>query len=211
MRASRFQLALALLALGVLLAGCATGRRRTGPPPVGSVERGVASWYGPGFHGRRTASGEIYDQEALTAAHQRLPFDTLVEVRSLDTGQAVRVRINDRGPFVRRRVIDLSHAAADAIGMVGPGTAPIELRILAYDAPRSDGSVYAVQVGAFADPARARDLCDELRGRWPEAEVESDGVWSRVRIGRFAGRLQAEALRRELAALGLQALIVLTP
>jgi len=93
-------------------------------------ERGVASWYGPGFHGRTSASGEVFDQEALTAAHPRLPFGTRVLVRREDTGETVVVRINDRGPFKKGRIIDLSYAAARAIGMDQSGTAMVSLYIL---------------------------------------------------------------------------------
>ncbi len=105
------------------------GQRLVFPWPKGArfYERGTASWYGPGFHGRRTASGERFDQEALTAAHPRLPFGTRVLVRHEGTGETVIVRINDRGPFKRGRIIDLAFAAARAIGMDRSGTAPVAL------------------------------------------------------------------------------------
>lgn len=99
-----------------------------GPPP-GWSERGEASWYGPAFAGRPTANGEIFDPSALTAAHPTLPFGTRVEVRSIDTGRTVVVRINDRGPFVGGRIIDLSRAAAEAIGLIGSGVAPVRLTL----------------------------------------------------------------------------------
>jgi rare lipoprotein A len=106
----------------VLLAGCASG-------PGGDVfERGRASWYGERFEGRRTASGERFDMRAFTAAHRTLPFGTLVRVRSVANGREVTVRINDRGPHVAGRIIDLSHAAAKAIGMVEAGQMDVELR-----------------------------------------------------------------------------------
>lgn len=108
------------------------GQRLVYPWPKGArfYERGVASWYGPGFHGRKTASGEVFDQEALTAAHPRLPFGTRVLVRRVDTGETVVVRINDRGPFKKGRVIDLSRAAARAIGLVQSGTAEVAIFLL---------------------------------------------------------------------------------
>lgn len=93
------------------------------------LERGQASWYGPRFHGRRTASGERYDMHALTAAHKTLPFGTLVRVRSLVTGREVEVRVNDRGPFSRGRIIDVSRAAAEALGMVGLGVKDVLLMV----------------------------------------------------------------------------------
>lgn len=99
--------------------------------PEREVGRGLASWYGPRFHGRRTASGERFDQHAFTAAHRTLPFGTVVRVRSLVNGRTVDVRINDRGPFLKRRVIDLSRAAADALGLLdsGKGIKPVVLLV----------------------------------------------------------------------------------
>lgn len=123
-----------------------------------SGETGLASWYGHPYHGRASASGEIYDMEQMTAAHRTLPFGTIVRVHDLDNDKSVDVRINDRGPFVDGRVIDLSHAAARAIAMIGPGTARVRLEILS--APAAVGQAYfGVQVGAF----QSRDNADRLR------------------------------------------------
>lgn len=102
---------------------------------VGRVERGVASYYGDKFHGRRTSSGEVFDQNALTAAHPTLPFGTIVEVTNLANGKTVRVRINDRGPNVPDRVIDLSMGAARRLGMLGEGLAEVEIVVV----QREDG------------------------------------------------------------------------
>ena len=191
----------------LLAAGCATvGGREPREPAIGSIERGVASWYGDPFHGRRTASGERYDMHRLTAAHRTLPFDTLVEVRNRDNGRAVHVRINDRGPHVKRRVLDLSYAAAVELEMLGPGTARVEILVLGR-VPAAD-AFYTVQVGAFGEAGRARTLCDELRGRYPETTVEADGAWHRVRLGQFPYRRDAESLQRELVDLGFAALVV---
>jgi rare lipoprotein A len=197
-------LALLLVGLSLALPACTGLRSR------GGSERGIASWYGPGFHHRRTANGEVFDQDGLTAAHQTLPFHSLVEVRNLDNGKAVRVRINDRGPFVRGRIIDLSRGAARAIDMLGPGTARVELRILR--SPKGAlRALYAVQVGAFEDRERAVALCEELRASYPEASVHHDGVWHRVRIGDFAERAEAERLLRELTRKGIGGLVVAVP
>jgi rare lipoprotein A len=102
------------------------------PEPLREIGRGIASWYGGHFHGRRTASGERFDKDALTAAHPTLPFGTVVRVRSLVNGKEVDVRINDRGPFTGRRMIDLSQGAAKALGLVeaGTGTKPVTLSLL---------------------------------------------------------------------------------
>jgi len=102
----------------------------------GYEEEGIASWYGPGFHGRRTSSGETYDQYAMTAAHTVLPLPTYVEVTNLDNGRTVVVKVNDRGPFHGGRIIDLSYAAAIKLGVVGPGTARVRVRAL--DPPAID-------------------------------------------------------------------------
>ena len=128
----------AILAMALFAAaGC--GRRTTmrlpAPPQtparIGVTETGIASWYGVPYDGRAASSGEIYDMTQLTAAHRTLPFGTWVEVTDLDNGRSVKVRINDRGPFVGGRVIDLSRAAALEIGMVGPGTARVRLKVIA--------------------------------------------------------------------------------
>ena len=103
------------------------------PPPkrrVKHVLKGTASWYGPGFHGKKTASGEIYDQTKLTAAHKTLPLGTKARVTNLENGNAVEVEINDRGPFVNGRIIDLSRAAAGALGLVKDGIAPVKVEVI---------------------------------------------------------------------------------
>ena len=101
-------------------------------PWTGYREKGIASWYGGAFHGRRTASGEVFDQNAMTAAHRKLPFDTIVRVRNLRNDRAVVVRINDRGPFVRGRIIDLSREAARRLGMVTDGIVPVRIQVLKW-------------------------------------------------------------------------------
>src|SRR5438309_4149446 len=132
-----------------LLAGCAPMRTSPpAPPPViDGVQLGVASWYGPGFHGNRTANGEIYDQYELTAAHPSLPLGTRVMVTNLENARAVQVRVNDRGPFVDGRAIDLSYAAARTIGMVGPGTVRVRIEVL--------GPTIAVAATPLAAPLAA--------------------------------------------------------
>lgn len=209
-RALRWRAAFGLALLALLALGAACTTVRAPSPEV--IERGQASWYGGKFHGRRTASGEVFDTHRLTAAHRTLPFGTLVEVRNLDNDRTVTVRINDRGPFVRGRVIDLSHEAARQIGMVGPGTAKVELAVVA--APELAGEAlrarpfYTVQLGAFFEPERAAALSSELAPAYPAVAVRTDGNWHRVQVGEFAHRRAAERLRRELADLGFTALVV---
>jgi len=131
-----FAIFIAIIASVAVTTGCAHHTSAKIPPSaarpvkIGSTETGIASWYGNPYHGRRAASGEIYDMEQLTAAHRSLPFQTWVEVTDLDNGKKVTVRITDRGPFVDGRIIDLSLAAARAIEMVGPGIAHVKLKVV---------------------------------------------------------------------------------
>jgi len=200
------------LLLPILTTGCSSAHPRlrpSNPGPTGPVERGMASWYGPGFDGHRTASGERYRQASLTAAHRTLPFGTRVQVRNLENGATVVVKINDRGPFSRGRVIDLSSEAARQIGIHGAGTAAVEIAVLGperEDAPPE--TQYTVQVGAFSDPDLAVLLHRDLKRLYPEAYVHSDGTWNRVQVGLFTDRDNAEDLRRELAAMGMSAIVV---
>src|ERR1700680_4742797 len=211
-----------LLALFVCgAAGCARRPARVqtpaAPARVGAIETGVASWYGVPYHGRRAASGEIYDMEKLTAAHRSLPFETWVEVTNLSNGRSVGVRINDRGPFVRGRVIDLSQAAARDIGMLGPGTAPVQLRVIAPPAgmqlPKASTPVawYAVQAGAFADRNRAESLCAAMVEAFAEARVVQGGdtppLWH-VLVGRQMTIEQASELAVRVRQEGGQAAVV---
>jgi len=149
-------------------------------PTPESGETGLASWYGHPYHGRASASGEIYDMEQMTAAHRTLPFGTMVRVHDLDNEKSVDVRINDRGPFVDGRVIDLSHAAARAIEMIGPGTARVRLEILS--APPAVGQAhFGVQVGAFRNRENAERLRRAMESKYGRARLveraDTPGWW----------------------------------
>jgi rare lipoprotein A len=170
-------------ALGSILAvvvgaGCGHKKRRRVPvPPApprapgpGYTETGVASWYGHPYHGRQAANGEIYDMEKLTAAHRTLPFDTWVRVVDLDNSKTVEVRIIDRGPFIDGRIIDLSHAAAKAIEMIGPGIAKVRLEIVKAS-PSPGVAVYGVQVGAFRERSNAENLRGQMAARYGAAKI----------------------------------------
>lgn len=125
--------AVSLVAVAVALVGCAHKKRTSLPAipvKIGQTETGIASWYGHPYHGRQSASGEVYDMEAMVAAHQTMPFQTWVRVTNLSNHKTVDVRIIDRGPFIKGRIIDLSHAAAQAIEMVGPGIAKVRLVVI---------------------------------------------------------------------------------
>lgn len=165
-------------------------------------QRGKASWYGKKFHGRKTASGEIYDMYAVTGAHKTLPLQTYVRVRNLNNNKEIDVRINDRGPFVRGRIIDLSYTAAKRIGIVGPGTAPVEIVALGTvetskggkDGVRSYRPAdyfkgnFTIQVGAFKIRRNAERIKKKLDEAYKSAHISvyqsGDETFYRVRVGR---------------------------
>lgn len=150
---------------------------------VSSTEVGLASWYGPPYHNRRAANGEIYDQNAMTAAHRTLPMGTVVRVTNLQTGKSAIVKITDRGPFVHGRVIDLSLAAAKETGLYRLGVAKVKIEIFAEQRPLSGGK-WCVQVGAFQHERNAQKLKDALVRRYTTAKVIEfpgpTGHWVRV-------------------------------
>jgi len=162
------------------------------------VETGLASWYGPPYHNRRASNGELYDMHRLTAAHRTLPLDSIVRVTNMKTGSSTVVRITDRGPFVEGRVIDLSMAAAKAVDVWRPGTAPVRVEVLRTPRAIEDGGRWCVQIGAIHDEEIASTLKSRLTRRFQTARVLqfSSPVgdwWIRVRV---AGddRLRAEEL-----------------
>jgi rare lipoprotein A len=166
------------------------------------VEEGVASWYGVPFNGHRTSDGEIYDMYQMTAAHRTLPFGSVVEVTDLSNGRKVDVRINDRGPFVANRIIDLSYSAAQALGMVGPGTAPVRLQVVSGSNPLE--GFFGVQVGAFQVQANADRLRASLSARYSPITIvpyeSPSGLFYRVRVGRMPTEAAAHDLAAQLRA-----------
>ena len=190
-----------LVVAAVALAGCGHNKRaRVTPPPgpsrhpvvvrPGDTEEGMASWYGHPYHGRAAADGEIYDMEKMTAAHRTLPFHTWVRVHDLDNDRSVEVRITDRGPFVAGRIIDLSHAAARELSMIGPGVARVRIEVIATP-PDAVGGLFAVQVGAFRDRANAERLRSQMEARYGSARLlqraENPAIW-RVLVGAEASQ-----------------------
>src|ERR1700678_334173 len=183
--------------------------RPSGPPPALErqpavpgeyVEEGVASWYGVPFNGRRTSNGEIYDMHEFTAAHRTLPFNCVVRVTNLRNGKQTQVRINDRGPFVANRVIDLSLSAAQAIDMVGAGTAPVRLEILGGPNPQS--GFFGVQVAAFQSQDNAERFRAQLAARYSPVTIATydspNGTFYRVRVGRLPSEAAAQSLADKL-------------
>jgi rare lipoprotein A len=178
----------------------------------GGVETGVASWYGPGFHGRPTSSREVFDMYDMTAAHPSLPLGTRVMVTNLANGRSAEVRINDRGPFAKGRIIDLSYAAARILGLIGPGTARVSVEILRLPSePAPGGPRFFVQVGSFASRANAEALKDRLAAEAPGFFVtpfaSESRTYYRVRVA-ARNRAEAERIADRLAAAGQAILIV---
>ena len=178
------------------------------PVKVGDTERGIASWYGHPYHGRRAAYGEVFDMNQMTAAHRTMPFGTWVKVDNESNDRSVKVRITDRGPFVGDRIIDLSRKAAEEIAMIGPGTARVKLTVI--DAPRGEVvEKYGVQVAAWADRDRAEDMRKQVEEKFDKARVverEGEPVLYRVVVGEGT-REEAEALSRKLREEGYQGFV----
>jgi rare lipoprotein A len=179
----------------------------------GYVEQGVASWYGTKFHGRQTALGERYDMYSMSAAHKLLPLPTYVQVRNLENGRSAVVRVNDRGPFHDNRIIDLSYAAASKLGMLGKGTALVEVRAIDPSAPKASGQLASaasggtpagnpriyIQVGAFGDPGNARRLQQRLQQHLSRSVlIEDGGHVHRVQVGPLASVESADLVIAQL-------------
>lgn len=183
----------------------------------GFRQNGIASWYGRKFHGRKTSNGEIYDMYAMTAAHKTLPLGVHVRVTSLNNGRTVTVRVNDRGPFVAGRIIDLSYAAANKLGMAEAGTAQVLVEALGYQKtdqgqvryrpPSSyDVGSFSVQIGAFTLRSNAYQLAERMRSRYGKAAVQAlqtnGQQLYRVRVGDYHSLERAEQVAEELSAGG---------
>jgi len=189
----------------------------------GFRQRGVASWYGTKFHGRPTSSGEVYNMHAMTAAHKTLPIPVYVHVKNLDNGRSIVVRVNDRGPFITGRIIDLSYAAAKKLGVDGPGTANVEISALrageskptsvVRSIPLTDESDFNVplfiQMGSFSNPVNANNLVQNLidanESTARVSRLQTDqGLYYRVRVGPLFDIDEANAIVRRLKTKGFQ-------
>ena len=207
---NRFVIPVFVLAIGLTSCGkkrpkavpVTTARPSVTAPLPGSTQRGVASWYGHPYHGRPAADGEIYDMETLVAAHRTLPFQTMVRVQNLANGKTVDVRIIDRGPFVAGRIIDVSHAAAQQIDLIGPGVAQVELTVLAPPAS-PEPELFAVQVGAFRERANADRMEQSMIAAYGSAKAVirqgNPPVW-RILAGRENSPELAELLAQRIRA-----------
>ncbi|MCP4877171.1 MAG: septal ring lytic transglycosylase RlpA family protein [Gammaproteobacteria bacterium] len=190
---------------------------------VGFKQRGKASWYGTKFHGRSTSSGEVYNMHAMTAAHKTLPIPVYVHVKNLDNGRSMVVRVNDRGPFISGRIIDLSYAAAKKLGVDGPGTANVEISALAEGQSKPTKIVRSIplmpeiqaevplfiQMGSFSSHVNANNLVQNLiDANESSAKISSlktdTGLFYRVRVGPLFDIDEANAVVRRLRNKGFQ-------
>jgi len=188
-----------IAALSVALTVCSATLAQ---PPASLMEQGLASFYDESFNGQVAASGEVYDQEQLTAAHRTLPFGTRVLVRRLDSKESIVVRINDRGPFEGSRIIDLSFAAARMLRMIDPGLVPVALEVVGRPvsevAPPTPETkpIFVVQAGSFRNPENARRTQELMEKKFGAAQVvpRADGAIFMVMVGGASTQADAEEL-----------------
>lgn len=206
---------LPLVAISLFISSCGTTSRMGKEPSKkelsaaagAKIEEGIASWYGPNFHGKLTANGEKYDMYELTAAHRTLPFNTVVKVENLDNGQSVKVRINDRGPYAKNRIIDLSKKAAKKIGMLGPGTAHVALFLMKGNLGNIRTTnlkvpTYTVQLASFDNKTQAFKHSRKIRGARVEKAQIDGKTFYRVYYGNFVDKNEARAQKQKLERRG---------
>jgi len=192
--------------------------RRTPPPEKEpkiekkewrEVQQGIASWYGADFHGKQTSSGEVYDMYQLTCAHNTLPLGTMVMVTNLENGRSVELKVNDRGPFVKGRIIDLSYAAARMLGMHEQGTAAVRVEVIGTAV--QPAQPFSVQVGSFVSETNARNLAEQLRKDFDNVQITTMETptrkYHRVRVGQFETREAAMRTAERLAQMGFKVLV----
>lgn len=209
-------LPLLILAISVFITSCGTTSNfgksddtstSTDTESGEKIEDGVASWYGPNFNGKLTANGETYNMNDLTAAHRTLPFNTVLKVTNLDNGKSVQVRVNDRGPYAKNRIIDLSKKAAQEIDMLGPGTANVELILLEGDLKNSRVTdlkvpTYTVQLASFNKENQAKSHSEKVKGARVEKIQMGDKTVYRVYHGIYSDENKARKKQRQLKRKG---------
>jgi len=223
MRKRNFLISLALLISLFLLTNCAPkrvpveGRISRPEKKIEGIEKretkgvqyGIASWYGKDFHGKPTSSGEIYDMHQLTCAHNTLPLGTMVMVTNLENGRSVELKVNDRGPFVKERIIDLSYAAAQILGMYEKGTANVKVEVIG--ALIEQIQRFTLQVGSFVDEANAQRLAEQLRKNFDNVYVTAVETltqkYHRVRVGQFETKESALSIAEKLSQMGFKVLV----
>jgi len=217
----KFSLPTLLLIFFFLVTACARRvvyERRTPPPEEETkiekrewreVQQGIASWYGADFHGKQTSSGEVYDMYQLTCAHNTLPLGTMVMVTNLENGRSVELKVNDRGPFVKGRIIDVSYAAARMLGMHEQGTAAVRVEVIGTVVQLAQP--FTVQVGSFVSETNARSLAEQLRKDFDNVQITTMETptqkYHRVRVGQFDTRESAMRTAERLAQMGFKVLV----
>jgi rare lipoprotein A len=212
-----------LIVVFFLLSACAPRQRvvyeRRMPPPeketkiekreTRELQQGIASWYGKDFHGRQTSSGEVYDMYQLTCAHQSLPLGTMVMVTNLENGKSVELKVNDRGPFVKGRIIDVSYAAAKMLDMSEKGTAMVKVEV--FGPVIEEIQRFTLQVGSFVDETNAQRLAEQLRKSFENVHVTTMETqtqkYHRVRVGQFETRESALVAAEKLSQMGFKVLV----
>ncbi len=210
-----------LIIVFFLITACAQRvvyERRPSPPlekgdirkgEIKEPQYGVASWYGADFHGKATSSGEVYDMYQLTCAHQTLPLGTMVMVTNLENGKSLELKVNDRGPFVKDRIIDVSYAAARMLGMWDKGTASVKVEVIGF-APELVQR-FTLQVGSFVDETNAQRLAEQLRKNFDNVSVTmletQTQKYHRVRVGQFDTRESALVTAEKLAQMGFNVMV----
>ena len=194
-------------------------RERRMPPPeeetkiekreTRGVQQGIASWYGADFHGKQTSSGEVYDMYQLTCAHQTLPLGTMVMVTNLENGKSVELKVNDRGPFVKGRIIDVSYAAARMLDMCEKGTAMVKVEV--FGPVIEQVQRFTLQVGSFVDETNAQRLAEQLQKSFENVHVTTMETqtqkYHRVRVGQFETRESALVAAEKLSQMGFKVLV----
>lgn len=200
---NKFNNLIFIILLTSIITSCASIPKRK-DYVAGYKERIIASWYGEEFHGRRTANGEVYDMYGLTAAHRTMPFDTYLLVTNRENGQSVKVKVNDRGPFVSGRSLDLSYGAAKKLDMVRTGTAKVDIEIIGTDEAKSRGARFAIQVGAFSIEENALKLKKRLEVNYNYKEIRiipyetNSKRYLRVRVGSYSSEGDAVKVSKKL-------------
>jgi rare lipoprotein A len=173
------------------------------------VQYGIGSWYGAEFHGRPTSSGEIYDMYQLTCAHNTIPLGTVVMVTNIENGRSLELKVNDRGPFVKERIIDVSYAAAQMLGMWEKGTALVKVEVVSPGIESVQR--FTLQVGSFADETNAQKLAEQLRKSFENVYVTIVETltqkYYRVRVGQFETRETALTMAEKLSQMGFKVLV----
>ncbi len=202
-----------LLSSMLFLSSCGIVSRTTADESIRFISHGTASWYGPDFHGRQTANGETYNMNDLTAAHRTLPFNTIVRVENTDNGKTVIVRINDRGPYVGNRIIDLSRKAADEIDMIQTGTAPVRIYLIEEgDRPLNSQNIssretFTVQIASFENKRDADAESNRISGSRVERVNIAGQIVYRVYYGSYQTVEEARRARNQLADRGINGFV----